>query len=298
MWVKTLLNKKIKFSNTSLLFEELEPRLLLSADGLAVITEANIATSQELILGDNEIKALIVQDHTEQSPPVIKAKQHSTELVIIDSRVPNFQQLHNDIIRAQQQGRDINVLVLDAHRDGLEQISEALSKYNQLDAVHIVSHGSDGQLQLGATQLNKNTLRDRADDISSWKDTFTEGGDLLIYGCNLADTADGKSLVDAISYLTLTDVAASDDLTGNTLLGGDWNLEYQAGDIETSVAFSDNVQQHWQGTLNTAPVITNNDTAINYTENEPATILFANATVLDSDGLDYHDGTLTVSFAA
>ena len=96
------------------------------------------------------------------------------------------------MIKAQQQGRNVHVVVLDAHRDGIEQINEALASHNNLDAVHIVSHGDDGQLQLGATQLNKTTLRDHATDISSWKGAFGEAGDLLIYGCSLAETPEGK----------------------------------------------------------------------------------------------------------
>ena len=250
------MRKKTSVSNTtSLVFEELEPRLLLSADGLAVITESSVATIQNIVHADDE-HTMIVQQHAEQTSTAVlnnTQNNHRTELVILDSRAPNFQQLHNDIINAQQQGRDINVVILDAHRDGLEQISEALSKYNKLDAVHIVSHGSDGQLQLGATQLNNNTLKNRSSDISAWKEVFTDGGDLLIYGCNLAGTADGKSMIDSLSRLTATDVAASDDLTGSEMLGGDWELEYTVGDIESSVAFSEAAQENWSGTLD-APV--------------------------------------------
>ena len=209
------MGKRPNVKNTGLVFEELEPRLLLSADALAVITESSVATLQNIVHSDNE-HTILVQQHEEQvSTAVLNKSQHEqrTELVILDSRTPNFQQLHNDVIKAQQQGRDINVVILDAHRDGIDQISEALSKYNKLDAVHIVSHGSDGQLQLGSTQLNKTTLQERRSDLGNWKDTFTDDGDLLIYGCNLADTQDGKSLVDSISHLTASDVAASDDLT-------------------------------------------------------------------------------------
>ncbi|MCK4705061.1 MAG: DUF4347 domain-containing protein, partial [Gammaproteobacteria bacterium] len=235
----------------NLIFEELEQRLLLSADGLAVIAESSIATTQELILGDNDTNTLIVQNYAEQSSFAIQAKHHGSELVIIDSRAPNFQQLHNDIITAQQQGRDIQVVVLDAHRDGIEQISEALTRYNNLDAVHIVSHGNTGKLELGATQLDKQSLKQRTEEIKQWSESFTQGGDLLLYGCNLASTANGQSLVDALAKQTGTDVAASDDLTGNNILGGDWDLEYQTGDIETSIAFTQDVQDNWQGVLNT-----------------------------------------------
>lgn len=243
------MNKKSKPSNANLLFEELEPRILLSADGLAVITESSVATTQELALGNDELNTLIVQNHAEQTSVVVQAKHHSSELVIIDSRAPNFQQLHNDIIHAQQQGRNIQVVVLDIHRDGIEQISEALTTYNNLDAIHIVSHGESGKLQLGATSLDKQTLKLRSEDIKQWQAAFVDAGDLLLYGCNLAGTSDGKSLVDELAKQTSTDVAASDDLTGNSILGGDWDLEYQTGDIESNIAFSEDVKKNWQGTL-------------------------------------------------
>ncbi|MES0326966.1 MAG: DUF4347 domain-containing protein, partial [Gammaproteobacteria bacterium] len=248
---KKVLKKKNSSDKANLIFEELEQRLLLSADGLAVIAESSIATTQELAPGDNDTNTLIVQNYAEQSSVVIQAKHHGSELVIIDSRAPNFQQLHNDIITAQQQGRDIQVVVLDAHRDGIEQISEALTRYNNLDAVHIVSHGNTGKLELGETQLDKQSLKQRTEEIKQWSGSFTQGGDLLLYGCNLASTANGQSLVDALAKQTGTDVAASDDLTGNNILGGDWDLEYRTGDIETSIAFTQDVQDNWQGVLNT-----------------------------------------------
>ena len=230
------MKRKNRSKKTELIFEELEPRLLLSADPLAVATDAGVESVHEHVLSDNEHEQFL-QQATDQ----LEQQQHQdkrSELVIIDARAPNFQQLHNDVIKAQQQGRDIHVVILDAHRDGIEQINEALASFNKLDAVHIVSHGDDGQLQLGATQLNQTTLRDRTSEISSWKQAFSDDGDLLIYGCNLAETADGKTLVNQLSQLTATDVAASDDLTGNNLLGGDWELEYEAVDIETEIAFS------------------------------------------------------------
>jgi len=155
-----VLKKKSLYSSAGIVFEELEPRLLLSADPLAVATESSIATVQELVLGDNEDHTTIVQSEIEQALSSVR-----NELVIIDSRAPNYQQLHNDLIKQQQEGRNIHVVVLDAHRDGIEQINEALALHSNLDAVHIVSHGSDGQLQLGATQLNNNTLKERKQDL-------------------------------------------------------------------------------------------------------------------------------------
>ena len=235
------MKRKSRPDKSTIVFEELEPRLLLSADPLAVATDAGADSVHEHVLSDNEHEQLLQRN----ADPVSEQqdKRDRSELVIIDARAPNFQQLHNDVIKAQQQGRSVHVVILDATRDGIEQINEALASHNKLDAVHIVSHGDDAQFQLGATWVDTNTLRERAADISAWKDAFGEQGDLLIYGCSLAETEDGKELVDALGKLTATDVAASDDLTGNSLLGGDWELEYEAGDIETMEELSAVIQE-------------------------------------------------------
>ncbi len=57
----------------------------------------------------------------------------------------------------------------------------------------------------------------------------------------------------AISALTGADVAASIDATGNAKLGGNWDLEYSTGKIESAVAFSVDVQQNWGGLLADGP---------------------------------------------
>ena len=81
---------------------------------------------------------------------------------------------------------------------------------------------------------------------------------MLLYGCNVAADSDGQSLLDNIARLTGADVVASDDLTGSAELGGDWQLEYQAGDIQSSVAFNPQTKQSWIGLLadNLPPVNT------------------------------------------
>lgn len=43
-----------------------------------------------------------------------------------------------------------------------------------------------------------------------------------------------RQFIDHLALFTGADVAASDDLTGNAALGGDWELEAAAGTIETA----------------------------------------------------------------
>ncbi|MDX1410420.1 MAG: DUF4347 domain-containing protein, partial [Saprospiraceae bacterium] len=134
-------------------------------------------------------------------------------------------------------------------RDGIGQISNVLSGYHDLDTVHIISHGSQQGLQLGSTTLQLDTLAQYAPAIEGWGSSLEGQGDLLIYGCDLAGSDEGVALINALSQLTGADVAASDDLTGNVHLGGDWELEYQTGDIESAIALSPEAQHDWEAVL-------------------------------------------------
>ena len=62
-----------------------------------------------------------------------------------------------------------------------------------------------------------------------------------------------------LAELTGADVAASDDFTGAVTLGGDWQLEYTVGDIESSIAINTTAQQTWSNVLATFTVTTTND---------------------------------------
>ena len=171
------------------------------------------------------------------------------ELIIVDESVEGHEQLINDLLARNGDGRQIEIQVLDRRRDGIEQISEVLKAYQDLDAIHLLSHGSEGALQLGDTRLDHNTLEERAALFRGWGQSMNTGADLLLYGCDLAGDSDGKALVRAISQLTGTDVAASNDLTGNVLRGGDWDLEYRSGDIETQIALDHELQKGFDTTL-------------------------------------------------
>ena len=138
----------------------------------------------------------------------------------------------------------------------MAQVTETLLGYTDLDAVHFVSHGADGRLQLGNAWLGSDNLADYEAAIHSWQHALANDADLLIYGCNLAQTEAGQAFIDRLSALTEADVAASDDLTGAKHRGGDWDLEYAAGNVESAVAVSAAARQDWSGLLATVDVTT------------------------------------------
>jgi len=74
--------------------------------------------------------------------------------------------------------------------------------------------------------------------VKKWGEALTGSGDILFYGCDLAATAQGQSLMQAVARLTGADVAASEDPTGAAAKGGDWDLEFNTGAIEAPVVVS------------------------------------------------------------
>lgn len=147
----------------------------------------------------------------------------------------------------------VEVILLDSTQDGIAQITSALQGRSDLESVQIFAHGASGSLRLGTTQLNTETLESYASQLQQWRSAFTETGDMLLFGCDLA--ANGTELIDRLSQLTGTDVAASTNLTGNAP-GADWNLEAQIGTVTAQTALR---TEDFQGVLADLTVMNTND---------------------------------------
>ncbi|MFK7738047.1 MAG: DUF4347 domain-containing protein, partial [Pirellulaceae bacterium] len=184
--------------------------------------------------------------------------QEQREIFFIDESVDNFDELVDDLLAINDPNRTVEIVILTSDRDGIDQITDVLGGMHDVDAIHIVSHGSAGQVQLGNSVLSNESIAGYAGQLAQWASALDSGADLLFYGCDLA-SGDGETLVESIAELTSADVAASDDLTGHEELGGDWILEFQVGDVTTDVAFSYGVQSSWDHTLATITVTTTDD---------------------------------------
>ena len=182
------------------------------------------------------------------------AVEERLELVFIDTDTDDYEQLLDDLLAEKDDGRQIEVILLDKDRDGVEQISETLALYQDVDAVHLISHGTEGGVQLGDTWLSSDTLSSYEAQLASWSNALSEDADLLFYGCDLAGSKAGETLVASIAQLTGADAAASTDLTGDADQGGDWELEFTVGQVESELAVSAALQQEYQGTFATYTV--------------------------------------------
>ena len=165
-----------------------------------------------------------------------------TSLIVIDSAVPD-----KHVFYAQQKP-GVEIVEIPADVDGLAALDDLLSGYRNLQSLHVVSHGLEGALTLGNTVVDAETLQANSDVLNNLDAALIDGGDVLLYGCDVGAGDDGQALLQLISDGASVDVAASDDLTGSADAGGDWELEIQTGNIEAT-SFSAASMADFSGTL-------------------------------------------------
>jgi hypothetical protein len=153
--------------------------------------------------------------------------QARKEVVFIDGSVAGYEAMLAEI----PQGMEI--VVLDGTADGLAQMAEWAASHGGYDAIHLMSHGAEGALQLGTLTLDGATATARAADLAALGAALAEDGDLMLYGCDVA-SGEGQAFLAQLSALMGADIAASDDPTGAAVLEGDWVLEAATGSVETA----------------------------------------------------------------
>ncbi|HEC28894.1 MAG TPA: DUF4347 domain-containing protein, partial [Gammaproteobacteria bacterium] len=176
---------------------------------------------------------------------LIESNTAETSIVFVDSRVQDPEVLLAGI------SSQTEIIYLDAARDGIDQISDVLSGRNNVSSIHIVSHGDVGSVQLGSTELNLASLDRYSQQLSGWASSLTSSADILLYGCLVGGNEAGIDFVERIAELTGADIAASDDITGNSVLGGDWILEINKGNVENTAIFTQSAMNDYKWILAT-----------------------------------------------
>ncbi|MDJ0785080.1 MAG: DUF4347 domain-containing protein, partial [Desulfosarcinaceae bacterium] len=293
--------RKTPSASIGVLFEPLEPRLLLSgtwgtgaedsggagaspvADGLGphpAALQADIGQidresqanhrpqthgrvdllAEAPVLATASQASMPIADEN-SAPQVQSSAVASREVVFVDTGIDDYARLVQDVLASADDTRNMDVILLNADGDGIDQVSQALASRQDLAAIHFLTHGDAEGIALGSTRLNGESVQAHAADIAGWKAALAPQGDILFYGCELASGEEGRTLLTKIGALSDADVAASDDLTGSKTLGGDWDLEYRQGSVETGAAVSTSKQARWSGVLAQVTVDTVNDLA-------------------------------------
>ena len=148
-------------------------------------------------------------------------------VLFIDSRVSNYQSFIDGLTESTE------TFILDGASDGLSQMAAHLYGRTGIDSIHVISHGSVATLYLGSTMLDSGNLANYRSQLTVIGSALTETGDILLYGCNVAQGDAGVQFIGNLALATGGDVAGSSNATGAEALGGDSVLERVTGQLET-----------------------------------------------------------------
>ena len=138
--------------------------------------------------------------------------------------------LHSLTEQLRQSGLSVSSIPAATGVAGLESVLDRDLAGQVFSSISLYSHASQGQLSLGADRIDASTLRRYRSVFEALGRHLEPGGDLLLYGCDLAAGSTGRDFIQQLSDLTGADVAASTNMTGHA---GDWNLEYRVGTVAT-----------------------------------------------------------------
>lgn len=277
-------------------FEMMEPRILMSAVAVESGADRDVEHHDAPIVVQSaaiaaETPAAKQEEHDAENEILAGLNHHAAdlearggvELVFISAGV------HDQTYLTQHLDPAYEVHVIEGGSDGVGQIAKALAGRSGIDAIHIISHGEAGRLQLGNTILDASSMGgDQAELLRQIGNSLSSEGDILIYGCDFSQGEDGEAALKLLSDLTGADVAASNNKTGHHELGGDWLLESAAGHIEAA-----SIALHgWQGVL-AAPSVSVPGSGNSTLEDTPFVFNGANSFTVGSD--TYLDLTVTLS---
>jgi uncharacterized delta-60 repeat protein len=191
----------------------LEPRILF--DGAAVETAVDV-------LDNSSFEKQNSDTSDDNSASIQPTERNRKEIAFVDKSLQDYQVLVDGI----DDGVEVYLI------DSIEQIANVLRVQNDLDSIHILSHGNTGSVTIGFDTLDSNTLNNYSKELNIIKDALNDEGDILLYGCNVAQNSDGEEFITKLADITQADIKASDDITGSSELGGDWELEISKGNVE------------------------------------------------------------------
>jgi hypothetical protein len=209
-----------------------------------------VGVSAAIALSGSSLAAAYPADEPFRERPGSDHSASHRELLFVDPFVADPEQL---LIALRP---NVETIILEEDRDGLEQITEVLEQRRDIKAIHIVAHGEAGSLNLAGTTLTEASLSGASELLEGWFTDQPERPEILLYACDLARGPEGLAFIERLSSLAGADVAASTDLTGQ---GGDWELEYHLGEIATVSAFNNGLIKGWSHTLATFTVTNTND---------------------------------------
>ena len=242
-------------------FLPLEERIVLDAAALADAAETvsnehqdnEVLENQSLI---SELGGLHSGDGESNDYETYAESVNETEtrVLVISSNITDAE------ILASAAKDNITLVQYDANHASLSDIYDAISSAlegKDASSIAFANDGDESLFKLSSQQeVSIETLSSNLELQDFWVrvgSLLNENGRIDLLACNVAASAEGLELIDYLERLTNAEVAASDDITGNSEQNGDWLLE--SDDIDAAALYFNYPElQQWTGSLMTASI--------------------------------------------
>ncbi|WP_445172233.1 DUF4347 domain-containing protein, partial [Microcoleus sp.] len=171
-------------------------------------------------------------------------------IVILDPTVPDSNHIASGI------KPDTATYILKSQPDAIEQITTILAQHQGIESLHIITHGSPGKIYLGTTELNSSNIANYSKQLQQWRNSLTANASIILYGCNVAAGKSGHQFLTQLHQLTGANIAANSQTTGNSKLGGTWDIPQliPPSPQKPKLAIAETTLKPYSGVLGFAPV--------------------------------------------
>ncbi|WP_420965872.1 VCBS domain-containing protein [Bradyrhizobium sp. B120] len=174
---------------------------------------------------------------------------------------------------------DVEAILLSDDEPAVRQMARAVQARSELNAIHIVAHGQPGTMAFSAGLLSLDAMDRVAGDLADLGSAITQGGELRLWSCAVAQGEYGAAFIDAIAAATGAKVVASAQRVGAAARGGSWDIS----SLDDSTLAEPPITATGQGAY--AGVLDTNNTAISGNNStNTLTVTGSNDRVSDGNG--------------
>jgi hypothetical protein len=179
--------------------------------------------------------------------PAIGQEAPGNRVVVLDPSLPSI----DILIRQIRPGSKI--VYLKKTSDPIASITKIIKQCAPVGSLHIFLEGRPGVFLFAGLEVDVARIDKAESLLNEWREYFSDDGDIFLYGCEIGKGDKGIEFVRALAMATGLDIAASNNLTGSDMHGGDWYLEIKSGSIENPIVVDREANEKYPAILRKAP---------------------------------------------
>lgn len=215
----------LKQSGSKFHMEMLEHRIYFSADSAFAVLYGSSGAADEVLVEISPAHPGVDLQRTERS-----GEAQPGVLVLLDSALSDLPEWLEE--PEASNGDTMTTVVLNARSDPLTAIGAVLAGQRDLSAVHLVSQGGKGVLQLGGQSVDILELLARAEELAQWRSALAPGADFRIHGLHETTDESGRQWADTLARLTGAAVSTTSAITGVAELQSDKQATLRANGVD------------------------------------------------------------------